>query len=190
MKGAEQLDGSGAEAQRQTVSRRRFLRNAAGSMAAFAIAPPHVLGGPRQTAPSDRPTLAGIGVGGVGFGQLQACEKAGFNIVALCDVDYAYARRAFDKWPQARRYRDFREMLEAEDEKVDAVYIGTPDHTHAVAVVAALRKEKHVCCVKPLTRTIHEARAVAEAAREAGTATQVTASSNAGEKFHLRNRAT
>jgi predicted dehydrogenase len=125
--------------------------------------------------------LAGVGVGGVGFGQLQECEQAGFQIAALCDVDDAYAKKAFDRWPQARRYRDFREMLAAEDDRIDAVYCGTPDHTHALIAMAALRRKKHVCCVKPLTRTVHEGRVLRQAAREAGVATQMTAAPNTGE---------
>jgi predicted dehydrogenase len=96
-------------------------------------------------------------------------------------VDQVFAKKAFDKFPQARRYRDFREMLQAEGDKIDAVYCGTPDHTHALITVAALRRKKHVCCVKPLTRTIHEARVVVEEAKRAGTATQVTASPNTSE---------
>ena len=56
-------------------------------------------------------------------------RNPGFQVVALCDVDDSYAKRAFDRWPQARRYRDFREMLQAEASKIDAVYCGTPDHT-------------------------------------------------------------
>jgi predicted dehydrogenase len=173
------------------LSRRQFLQGAAAAWAGVGAGlraspllavPRHVLGGQRDTAPSEKPNLAGIGVGGVGFGQLQECERVGFNIVALCDVDDEYAKKAYDRWPQARQYRDFREMLEAEEDKIDAVYVGTPDHTHAVATVAALRKGKHVCCVKPLTRTIHESRVVAQTARDAGVATQVTASPNSTEE--------
>jgi predicted dehydrogenase len=125
--------------------------------------------------------LAGIGVGGVGFGQLQSCDKAGFQIIALCDVDDAHAKKAFDRWPQARRYRDFRDMLQAEGDKIDSVYCGTPDHSHAVITLAALRRKKHICCVKPLTRTVQELGVVVEAARQAGVATQVTASPNTNE---------
>ncbi|MFW6171146.1 MAG: Gfo/Idh/MocA family oxidoreductase, partial [Planctomycetota bacterium] len=88
---------------------------------------------------------------------------------------------AYDRWPQARRYRDFLEMLDQEADKIDAVYCGTPDHTHAIITLPALRRKKHVCCVKPLTRTVRECRAVVEAARQSGVATQVTASSNTGE---------
>jgi len=163
------------------VSRRKLLAAAAG-LGAASIVPRRVLGGPDQKAPSQQPQLAGVGVGGVGFPQLQACDQAGFRIVALCDVDDAYAKKAFDRWPQARRYRDFREMLSAEGDKIDAVYCGTPDHTHAVITLAALRRKKHVCCVKPLTRTVQECRAVVEAARRAGVATQVTASPNTSEE--------
>lgn len=143
--------------------------------------PAHVLGADRRPAANSRPSLAGVGVGGVGFGQLQELEKAGFQITALCDVDDVFAKKAYDKWPQARRYRDFREMLPAEGNRIDAVYCGTPDHTHALIVKATLRQKKHVCCVKPLTRTIHEGRVLLEAARQAGTATQMTAAANTSE---------
>lgn len=156
-------------------TRRQALGAATTAAVAFTIVPRHVLGGPGYTAPSEKITLGGVGIGGVGHGQLAACEEAGFQIVALCDVDQEYGRKSFDKWPEARRYRDFRQMLADEGDKVDAVYCGTPDHTHALVTLAALRKNKHVCCVKPLTRTIEECRAVVAAARSAGVATQVTA---------------
>ncbi len=162
------------------LSRRQMLGGAA-ALASISFVPRHVLGGAGQPAPSGRIVVAGVGVGGVGFGQLQACERAGFSIAVLCDVDDAYAKKAHHRWPKARRYRDFREMLQAEGDRIDAVYCGTPDHTHAVISVAALRRKKHVCCVKPLTRTVHECRAVVAAAREAKVATQVTASPNTSD---------
>ena len=162
-------------------SRRQFLRHAAFTGAWVSIVPSRVVRAAGESPPSGTPNLAGVGVGGVGFGQLEACDKAGFRIVALCDVDDAYAKKAFDRWPQARRYRDFREMLRAEVDKIDAVYVGTPDHTHALITLAALRRRKHVCCVKPLTRTLHECRTVVEAARRAGVATQMTAAPNTSE---------
>ena len=164
-----------------SCSRRQFLGTAAAAWATVSIVPAHVLGAEGQRSPSQRVRLAGVGVGGVGFGQLAECEQAGFQIAALCDVDDVYAKKAFDKWPQARRYRDYREMLAAEGDKIDAVYCGTPDHTHALITLAALRHKKHVCCVKPLTRTIHEGRVLREAARQAGVATQMTAAANTSE---------
>jgi predicted dehydrogenase len=163
------------------ISRRAFLARSAASAAAFTIIPSRLVGADGSRSPNSRLALAGVGVGGVGFGQLQECADAGFQIVALCDVDDAYAKKAYDHWPQARRYRDFREMLAAEGDRIDAVYCGTPDHTHALIVLAALRRRKHVCCVKPLTRTVHELRLVVKAAREAGVATQVTAAANTSE---------
>ncbi len=163
-------------------SRRQFLQQSTAACAALSILPAHVLGASGQDSPNKRITLAGVGIGGVGAGQLQECEKAGFKIVALCDVDDDYGKKSFDRWPQARRYRDFREMLASEGDKIDAVYCGTPDHTHALITVAALRRKKHVCCVKPLTRTIHELRVVVEEARKAGVATQVTAAPNTGDQ--------
>ncbi len=161
-------------------SRREFLGGAA-ALATVSLVPSSVLGAQNQPSPSNRISLAGVGVAGVGFGQLEECEKAGFQITALCDVDFGYAKKAFDRWPQARRYRDFREMLEAEGDKIDAVYCGTPDHTHALVTVAALRRKKHMCCVKPLTRTVSESRLVLEETRKAGVATQMTASPNTSE---------
>ena len=158
------------------LSRRKVLAGAA-TVGVFSIVPRHVLGGPGQTAPSDKPNLGCVGIGGVGHGQIKSCEDVGFHIAALCDVDDAYAKKTYDRYPQARRYRDFRKMLAAEGDKIDAVYCGTPDHTHAVIAMAAIRAKKHICCVKPLTRTVHESRVLAEASRKAGVLTQMTASS-------------
>ncbi len=163
------------------ITRRGCLKSAAAVGAAFHLVPRHVLGGAGRVPPSEQVNLAGIGVGGIGFSQLASCEQAGFRIAALCDVDDVYAKTAYDRWPMARRYRDFRELLEAEGDRIDAVYCGTPDHTHAVIVLAALRRKKHVCSVKPLTRTIEELDIVVAAARKAGVATQVTVIPNTSE---------
>jgi len=169
-------DNGGILNNKSGISRRDFLGGTA-AITAFTIVPRHVLGGPAHTPPSEKVTLAGIGVGGVGHSQLQSCQEQKAQIVALCDVDDEYAARSYQKWPQARRYRDYREMLESETD-IDAVYIGTPDHSHAVITIAALKKGKPVCCVKPLTRTIYECRRVVEEAQKAEVATQVTASPN------------
>ena len=163
---------------RRQVNRRDFMR-IAGGVAAASIVPSTVLGGPRHLPPSETIQVAGIGIGGVGHGQIRSVStQPGTKIVVLCDVDDVYADRTYKNFPEARRYRDYREMLATEGDKIDAVYCGTPDHTHAVITLAALSRGKHVCCVKPLTRTIHEERILAPAARQARVATQVTASSN------------
>ncbi len=163
------------------VSRRKFLCAAGAVWATVNVFPSTVLGAADSSSPNRKIALAGVGIGGVGHGQLKECEKAGFQIVALCDSDDNYAKKSFDLWPQARRYRDFRELLSSEGNRIDAVYCGTPDHTHALITLAALRRKKHVCCVKPLTRTVHELRVVVAAARHAGVATQVTTAANTGE---------
>jgi len=156
-------------------TRRAVLGGAAG-LAAITIVPSHVLGGPGKKAPSDTPTVGGVGIGGVGRGQIQMCAAAGFKVVALCDVDDVLGDRTGKKFPQARRYRDFRKMFADEGDKIDAVYCGTPDHTHAIVSMAAMKAGKHALTVKPLTRTIWEGRQLAQAATTAGVMTQMTAS--------------
>jgi predicted dehydrogenase len=164
-----------------TISRRGVMRQGA-AVAAFTILPRAALGGRAGTAPGGKVNIAGIGIGGVGKSFLQGCaQEETARIAFLCDVDQQYARPTFEQYPQAKRYRDYREMLQAEDEKIDAVLVATPDHTHAMITMEALRRGKHVLCVKPLTRTIHEARTVCAAARQAGVATQVTASSSTSD---------
>ncbi|MDP6546385.1 MAG: Gfo/Idh/MocA family oxidoreductase [Phycisphaerae bacterium] len=157
------------------ITRREVLGSAA-ALATIAIVPSHVLGGKGKTAPSDKPTVGGVGIGGVGHGQIQACARAGFQVVALCDVDDVMASRTWKKFPQARQYRDFRNMLAKEGDKIDAVYCGTPDHTHALVSMAAMKAGKHCLTVKPLTRTIAEGRMLSAAAVKAGVMTQMTAS--------------
>ena len=164
------------------LTRRQILKSALFAGAAVTIVPRYVLGGEAGTAPNDRVTLAGIGIGGIGHPQLKDARDAGFQVVALCDVDDVHAKKTYDVFPEARKYRDFRDLLNSEGDKIDAVYCGTPDHTHAIITLAALRAKKHVCCVKPLTRTIEEGRAVLKAVREAGTATQVTMQPNTSEQ--------
>lgn len=163
------------------MNRRDFVKTAAVASAAI-IVPRNVLGGNGFVAPSDKVNLAGIGVGGVGKSYLENLESEA--IIALCDVDSEYAKPVFEKYASARRFVDFREMLDAMPE-IDGVVIGTPDHTHAVITLEALRRKKHVYCAKPLTRTIAESRAVTAAAKEAGVATQMSIQMNAMEEHRL-----
>jgi len=154
---------------RQHINRRRFLATTAAA-ATFTIVPRHVLGGTQHTAPSGKLNIAGIGVGGMGKSNLSELEAE--NIVALCDVDHAYAAGTFKKYPQAKVYSDYREMLDKE-KSIDAVMIATPDHTHAVISMEAMRRGKHVYCQKPLTHDVYEARMLAKVARETGVTTQM-----------------
>ena len=173
------FDNSKSGKKRNKFTRRDFIRTTAPVLAGITIVPRHVLGRAGRIPPSETIQVAGIGIGGVGSGQITSISRqAGTRIASLCDVDDVYAKRTYDRFPKAKTYRDYREMLNTEDDKIDAVYCGTPDHTHTVISLAALRKGKHVLCVKPLTRTIHENRVLVQAAKKAGVATQVTASSN------------
>jgi predicted dehydrogenase len=141
-----------------------------------------VIGGPGYTAPSDVLNIAGIGVGGMGNRDVRA--MTGQNIVALCDVDEDYAAKTIVQYPKARRYKDFRKMLETQED-IDAVIIATPDHLHAPISMFALNMGKHVYCEKPLTHTLAEVRKVTRAAREAGVATQMGNQGHASEEMRL-----
>ena len=153
--------------QNSGISRRAFLGGTAA--AAFTFLPSHVLGR-GAASPNSKLNIAGVGIGSQGAVDLE--QVASENIVALCDVDWDYAAKTFKTYPNAKRYKDFREMLDKE-KSIDAVVIGTPDHNHAIVSMAAIKAGKHVYCEKPLTRTVYEARAVAKAAREAKVATQM-----------------
>lgn len=163
------------------IGRRHFLRGAAAA-GLIQIVPRHVIAASGQAAPSEKLNIAGIGVGGQGFRDLQ--NLADENIVALCDVDHGYAAKAFEKFPNAKRYKDYREMLEKE-KGIDAVLIGTPDHTHAVIAAAAMRAGKHVFCEKPLTHDVREARALARIAAETKVRTQLGIQGHSGEGARL-----
>jgi hypothetical protein len=104
------------------ITRRKFIA-AATSITAFTIIPRHVVGGPGKTPPSETLNVAGIGVGGKGYSNVVDVSFAGGNIVALCDVDEQRAGMAFDQFPKARRYRDFRKLLEQEEKNIDAVVV-------------------------------------------------------------------
>jgi predicted dehydrogenase len=135
----------------QHISRRGFLA-ATATTAAVTIVPRHVLGGPRNIPPSEKLNSE--------------------NIVALCDVDHNYAAGTFKRYPKAKVYTDFRKMLDKQKD-IDAVVIATPDHTHAVISMEAMRRGKHVYCQKPLTHDVYESRMLAKAAKETGVATQM-----------------
>jgi predicted dehydrogenase len=151
----------------KTISRREFMGGAAAAMA-FTIIPSHIFAQP----PSEKLNVASIGAGGMGSGNTQAAAAAGANIVALCDVDWEKGKEGFSQFPEAKKYKDFRKMLDNE-KNIDAVIVATPDHFHTVAAMAAMRRGKHVYVQKPLTRLVSEARALTEAARKYKVVTQM-----------------
>ena len=161
---------------------RRQALAAGATAAAIAIVPRRVLGGPGHTPPSEKLNIAGIGVGGMGSGDIH--NVAGENIVALCDVDQNALARNARLYPKAKLHADYRKMLETQKD-IDAVVIGTPDHLHAVVSMMALKLGKHVHCQKPLTHSVYEARALGQAAKEAKLATQMGNQGQASEEHRL-----
>ena len=153
------------------ISRRKFLGTSA-AIAAFTIVPRHVLGGAGFQAPSDTLNVAAVGIGGQGGSNTRACAGAGANIVALCDVDDQFAARTFQSYPNAAKFKDFREMLDKQKD-IEAVIVATPDHSHAVIAMAAMRRGKHVYVQKPMTKYVWEARMLTEAARKYKVVTQM-----------------
>jgi predicted dehydrogenase len=149
------------------TNRREFLGQATGFAAGLWVVGSRVRGA--HGSPNERLNIGLIGAAGRGRDNLKALS--GEKIVALCDVDEKRLGPGAEQFPAAKRYHDFRKLLEQNG--LDAVVVSTPDHTHAVATVMALRLGKHVYCEKPLTHSIDEARAVARAAGEAKVATQM-----------------
>lgn len=166
------------------MQRRRFLELAATSAFGLSIVPRHVLGGLGQTPPSARLRIAGIGVGGQGGGVVAAMARLNQDIVALCDVDDRYAAHTFKAYPKAKKFKDYRVLLE-KCKDVEAVVIGTPDHMHAPITLCALRSGRHVYVEKPMAHSIEECRVMARVAKETGLVTQVGNAGHAGEGLRL-----
>jgi len=155
------------------VSRRRFLGRTTLAAAAFQVIPGSILGLNGATSANNKLNLAAVGASGQGRSDLDSLTKSGqVNVVALCDVDWRHAAGSFQKWSEAKRYKDYRLMLD-EVKEIDAVLVATPDHVHAFASIAAMERGKHVYCEKPLTHSVWEARQVAQKARQKRLATQM-----------------
>ncbi|NLH43372.1 MAG: Gfo/Idh/MocA family oxidoreductase [Planctomycetes bacterium] len=169
----------------ESIDRRAFLGGAAGAVAAFTVVPSHVLAGAAGQRPSDKLNLAAIGIGGMGASNINACSTE--NFVALCDVDDGYAGKVFNRFPNARKYKDFRVMLDKEDKNVDGVIIATPDHTHGVVAMACLQHRKHIYLQKPLAHSIYEVRKLTEAAREAKVQTQMGNQGHSSDEIRMLN---
>jgi len=169
-----------------TYTRRNLLATGAATTAAVNLFPAHVLGQDQNgLAPSDKLNIAFIGAGGQARSSINGCSH--HNIYALCDVDSMSAASSFEKYPSAKRFDDWRVMLDREAKNLDAVVISTPDHSHAVATMAAMQLGLSVYCEKPLTRTISEARIVADYARKNRIVTQMGNQGHATEGARLTN---
>ncbi len=163
-------------------NRRDFLKSSALAGTGFWVAERTLWA--QSKSPNEKLNIASIGAGGQAGGDVwntyKACENE-VNVVALCDVDDERAAHTYQVLPQARRFHDYREMLEKMHKEIDAVIVGTPDHTHAPASIMAMKMGKHVYCEKPLTHTVHEARLMAETAAKYKVATQM---GNQGTSMH------
>ncbi|HTN05087.1 Gfo/Idh/MocA family oxidoreductase [Agriterribacter sp.] len=151
---------------KQKNSRRLFLKNSIGALAAFTIVPRHVLGGTGYLAPSDILTKAVIGVGGMGRGHF---EYAGTKTVAVCDVDTRHIQLALDALgggKGVKTFGDYRELITLPE--VDIVHIATPPHWHGIIAADAARAGKDIWCEKPMTRTIGEGKRLVEAVQQHG----------------------
>ena len=155
------------------ISRRKFICTTGMGIALFNILPGCATSGGRKLSLNDKLNVAGIGIGSQGGSDVDEVAKLGHNLVALCDVDENYAAKEFAKYPNAKRFTDYRVMLDRMGSEIDAVIIGTPDHSHAVIAMEAMRRGKHVYCEKPLAHTIHEVRELMAAAHKYKVVTQL-----------------
>ena len=187
------------------VTRRDFVESTGKAALGAIILPRFVLGGPGYQAPSDTMNIAIAGFGGMGSTNAIELAKTD-NIVAVCDVDMAYAQRNVDnklkdrdgkdrpdgvklqeQFAKAKKYSDFREMLDKE-KGIDGVVIATPDHLHAVIAKAAMERGKHVYVQKPLTYSVHEARVLRDLAlKNKKLATQMGNQGHSSEGARLIN---
>ncbi len=162
-----------------TLTRRDFVGRTLAASAAFTIVPSYAVSGLGHVAPSDKLNIAGIGVGGMGLANLKNLESQ--NIVGLCDVDWKYAKGAFDRYPNAKKYWDWRKMFDEMGNEIDGIVVATADHTHAIISAHAMTMGKHVYLQKPLTHSVYESRLMTKLAKEYKVATQMGNQGASGE---------
>ena len=155
------------------MSRRTFLKAGTAAAIGLTMASGDVLAKAKKktVAPSDKLNIIGVGIGGRGASDLRGMESQ--NIIALCDTDWAYAKHVFERYPEAKRYNDWRVCYDEMLKDADAVMVATADHTHAIIAANALTEGKHVYCEKPLTHTVYESRLLTKLAAKYRVATQM-----------------
>ncbi len=158
----------------KNLNRRSFVKTAATISAGAMILPTL-----KSCSPNSKLNLAFIGVGGRGSANIAACDQKDekgvslHNIVALCDVSEESAAEGFNAYPKAKRFSDFRVMLDKMGKEIDAVVIAIPDHSHFAATMAAMQLGKHVHVEKPLAHNIWQLRTLKKAAKHYGVITQM-----------------
>lgn len=163
------------------LDRRGFLKTAGAASAITSIGVWSSVTPSRAAGPNEKLNIACIGTANRAAADVDGVKSE--NIVALCDIDDNFLSRAAEQFKDARTYNDYRELIDKEGDKIDAVVVATSDHHHAPASIRAIRAGKHVYCEKPLTHTVQEARLVAEAAKKAGVATQMGTQIHAGNNY-------
>ncbi len=155
-------------------SRRGFIKSSSIAAAGIMIVPRYVLGGKGFTAPSDRLVIAAVGAGGKGNSDIANFYASGkAEIAFLCDVDTRSAANTVKKFPKAKFYSDWRELLDKDHKNFDAVSVSIPDHNHAIVALSAMQLGKHVYVQKPMAHDIYEARTLTEAAKKYKVVTQM-----------------
>ncbi len=166
------------------ITRRNFIGTTGAVAAGLTILPSSVVSGLGHKAPSDKLNIAVVGIGGMGNSNLKNVKPTE-NIVALCDVDWGYAKRVFDANPDAKKFWDWRKMYDEMGKSIDAVIVATADHSHAGVAAHAITLGKHVYCQKPLTHTVYESRLLTHLAKEYKVATQMGNQGASGEGVNL-----
>lgn len=163
----------------QRVSRRTFLASTVAATA-VTLTSSRVFGQAAGAPPSEQFRFAKIACGGMGGGDLNSTVAAGGRLIGMCDVDPKRAAKAYQTFPDVPKFTDFRKMLDKLDKQIDGVVVSTPDHTHAVAALDAMRRGKHVYVQKPLARTFEECQFLLEASRKYKVVTQMGNQGHAG----------
>jgi len=168
----------------KNMTRRSFIGTTGAVAAGLTIIPGSVLSGMGRRAPGDKLNIAVVGIGGMGNSNLRAVSPTE-NIVALCDVDWAYSKKVFDAYPNAKKYWDWRKMFDEMGSSIDAVIVATADHTHAIIAATAMAMGKHVYVQKPLTHTVYESRLLTKLAAKHKVASQMGNQGSSGEGVNL-----
>jgi predicted dehydrogenase len=154
------------------LTRRAFIGTSASAVTAFNVIPREVLGAPDQPSANEKLNMGCVGVGGMQGGS-DTGNVSSQNIYAICDVDKNHLDKSAEKYPGAKPYRDYRDMLDKEYKNLDAITVTIPDHMHAAVSLAAMERGLGVYCQKPLTQTVWESRLLAKAAKKYKVATQM-----------------
>lgn len=166
-------------------SRRDVIKKAAWAATGFLIVPRHAVAGSGQKPPSETVRLAAVGCGNMAWGDIQGLASAGASFAGLCDVDERQAVNARKRFPKAAFFKDFRVMLDKLEKQIDGVVVATPDHLHAVAALAAITRNKHVYCEKPLAHTVGEVRMLMAMAKRHDVITQLGNQGHSSETIRV-----